>query len=106
MNDIIFQLATLVVSVAAAAVARYVIPWIQSNINAHTLAEIQYWVEASVFCAQQLFDKTDGQKKKEAVEMFLREVLEQKEIHITESQLDTLIEAAVKQLKLQEAEYD
>ena len=102
MNDIIFQLAMLLVSVSAAAVARYVVPWIQSNINAHILAEVQYWVEAAVFCAQQMFEPSDGQKKKEAVELFLKDILQQKGIPITDSQLDTLIEAAVKQLKLQE----
>ena len=102
MNDILYQIAMLIVSIVSAVLARYVIPWIKMSIDARTLEQIRGWVESAVLSAQQLMTDSTGQKKKEAVEIFIRQLLSEKGIILTDSQLDTLIEAAVKQMKISE----
>ena len=66
------------------------------------MEKVKFWVEAAVHCAQQLMADTDGADKKQAVEAFLRRLLDENHISITDEQLNTLIEAAVKQMKIAE----
>lgn len=66
------------------------------------MERIQFWVEAAVHCAQQLMSDVDGADRKEAVEAFLKRLLDENHISISDEQLDTLIESAVKQMKIAE----
>lgn len=66
------------------------------------MEKVRFWVEAAVHCAQQLMADNEGADKKQAVETFLRRLLDDNHISITDEQLNTLIEAAVKQMKIAE----
>ena len=66
------------------------------------MEKVKFWVEAAVNCAQQLMSDLDGADRKKAVEAFLKRLLDENNISITDEQLDTLIESAVKQLKIAE----
>lgn len=63
---------------------------------------MKFWVEAAVHCAQQLMSEQPGADRKEAVKFFLRRFLDENKIVMTDEQLNTLIEAAVKQMKISE----
>lgn len=104
MKDIIFEIVKLVVMVVALIVARYVIPWIKGIIEANNLDVVATWVTNAVLYAQQVYSEDTGEARKEIVVEFLKGLLEDKKISITDEQLNTLIEAAVKEMKLQESE--
>lgn len=102
MDDIVFEILKCVVMVAALIVARYFVPWIKSVIETNNLSVVVEWVSSAVLMAQQVYTGAKGSDKKETVVKFLKSVLAEKNITITDEQLDTLIEAAVKEMKLQE----
>ena len=102
MNDILFELLKLIVMIAVLLVMRYAIPWLRARIGAEKMAEIEKWAEKAVLMAQQVYWNKSGEERKEIVTEFLREMLIAKNISISGEQLEILIEAAVKQMKIEE----
>lgn len=108
MSDIIFEVLKLAVMIAALVIVRYVVPWIRTKIDNETLSLVTAWVAKAVRSTQQVMDSGSGAEKKAIVTEFLKEVLTAKNISLSDSQLETLIEAAVRQMKMEEnigAEY-
>ena len=91
MNEMIFEVLRLVVLLAVFAATCYLIPWIRGKIGQDRLDEITKWVNAAVLMAQQVYDARTG-----------ADILIAKNISISDEQLDILIEAAVKGMKMQE----
>lgn len=102
MNDIIFQALKLVVMIAIVLVVRYVVPLVKRLIDTDKMEVIAQWAEQAVLYAQQVYQSSTGAEKKAIVTQFLREILTAKNISITDEQLDVLIEAAVKSMKMME----
>ncbi len=102
MNDIIFEVVKVVVMVAALVVTRYLIPWMKEKIGVEKLEQIEKWVKYAVEMAQQVHWDQPGEDRKAIVTKFLRDILIAKNISISENHLDVLIEAAVKEMKIQE----
>ena len=101
MNDIIFEALKLLIMVCVAVIARYVIPWLKSRIEQDKMAAIEKMVTQAVLYAQQVLTSKSGAEKKAIVTDLLKEMLT-KNISITDEQLNILIEAAVKQMKMEE----
>ena len=102
MNEIIFEVLRLVVLLAVFAVSCYLIPWIRGKIGQDRLDEITRWVNTAVLMAQQVYHAQTGAARKAIVIDLLRDILIAKNISISDDQLDMLIEAAVKQMKISE----
>lgn len=102
MNEMIFEVLRLVVLLAVFAVTCYLIPWIRGKIGQDRLDEITRWVNAAVLMAQQVYNAKTGAERKAIVVDLLRDILIAKNISISDEQLDILIEAAVKGMKIQE----
>lgn len=102
MDEIIFEIIKLIVMVAALVIARYLVPWIKEKIGADKLAEVEKWVKYAVLKAQQVLWEESGEDKKAYVTEFLKKLLIAKNIALSDEQLDVLIEAAVKQMKIEE----
>lgn len=102
MTDIIFELINLVVMIAAAVVARYLIPWIKERIGTEKLNTVAEWAKKAVLYAEQVMTSATGEEKKEAVTAILKEIVEANNISITDEQIDILIESAVKQMNMDE----
>ena len=102
MNDILFELLKLIVMIAVLLVMRYAIPWLRARIGAEKIAEIEKWAKKAVLMAQLVYWNKSGEERKEIVTEFLREMLIAKNISISGEQLEILIEAAVKQMKIEE----
>lgn len=102
MNDILFELLKLIVMIAVLFVMRYAIPWLRARIGVEKMTEIEKWAEKAVLMAQQVYWNKSGEERKEIVTEFLREMLIVKNISISGEQLEILIEAAVKQMKIEE----
>ena len=102
MSDILFEILKIVIMVAALAIARYLVPWIKEKIGADKLAGAEKWARYAVLKAQQVHWEESGADRKTYVTEFLKELLIAKNIALSDEQLDILIEAAVKQMKMEE----
>lgn len=102
MSEIVMEILKVVVMLAVLVVTRYLIPWIKAQIGAKQMEEIRAWVNDAVLMAQQVYDAKSGAERKAVVVDLIREMLIKKNIDISIEQLDTLIEAAVKAMKMQE----
>ncbi len=102
MNEMIFEVLRLIVLLAVFAVTCYLIPWIRGKIGQDKLDEITKWVNYAVLMAQQVYHARTGAERKAIVIKLLRDILIAKNISISDDQLDILIEAAVKAMKMQE----
>jgi LL-H family phage holin len=98
MNDILFEILRMVVVVAIILLTRYVVPYLKTKIEESKNKWLLAWVETAVKSAQQSIDDT-GEEKKAIVTKFLKEMLIQKNISISDEQLSNLIEAAVFAMK-------
>lgn len=101
MNEIIFEAVKVVVMVAALLVARYLLPWLKEKIGTDKLVVAEKWARYAVLYAQQVLWKEDGKDRKAYVTQFLKEILTDKNIALSDEQVDVLIEAAVKQMKIE-----
>lgn len=100
MNDVIFEILKAVLVLVIILIAKYLVPWIKLQVEGMKHEWLLKWVELAVRSAEQtiLGDKT-GPEKKAIVTKFLKEQLQQKNISISDEQLNTLIEAAVYAMK-------
>lgn len=97
MNDITFSILKIVVSIAAALIAVYAVPYLYALKDNEKLALVSSMVETAVLAAEQTI-KTGGAAKREEVMRFMTDWLNQKKIAITQEQLSQLLEAAVYEL--------
>lgn len=102
MSEILFEVIKVVVMVAALVITRYLVPWLREKIGADKLAVAEKWARYAVLKAQQVLWDESGKDRKSYVTEFLKEILIAKNIALSDEQLDVLIEAAVKQMKIQE----
>lgn len=103
MNEIIFEAIKVVVLVVALIITRYLVPWLKEKIGADKLEMAEKWVKYAVLKAQQVLWAESGEDRKAYVTEFLKEILIAKNIALSDEQLDVLIEAAVKQMKIEES---
>lgn len=102
MNDMVFELVKVAVMLAALVATRYIIPWIKDKIGADELALVADLAKKAVLYAQQTMWSEPGAERKAVVTQFLKEMLMAKKISISDEQLNVLIEAAVKEMKISE----
>lgn len=100
MNDIIFEIIKIAVMAVMLLITRYLIPMLKEKIGAEKLATAERWTKYAVLKAQQVLWSESGQDRKAYVTQFLKEILIEKNIALSEEQIDVLIEAAVKQMRL------
>lgn len=93
MTDIT-PVISAVITLLSAVVTVFLVPWIKRQTSAKDREELLKWVEIAVAAAEQLFDPSQGEDKKESVVEFLRE----KGFVFSEAEIDTAIEAAVLKL--------
>lgn len=103
MSEIIFEGLKFIVMLAVLVFMRYIIPWAKARIGAENQEMVEKWVNTVVLMAQQVHYAKTGAERKAIVVERLKLILTQKNIAISEKQLDTLIEAAVKVMKMEEA---
>lgn len=96
MSDIAFTALKLVVMIVTALVARYLVPWLKDSF-------VMSIVLKAVYMAQQVYYEKPGADRKKIVLEYVNKILAKKHLSISEEELDILIEAAVKQLRMEES---
>ena len=100
MNDIVFEVLKCAVIVCIMVLCRHVIPWVKAQMDATQYSFLMELARTAVLFAEQTIPGSgNGKLKKAVVRDYLEDLLARKKIHITEEQLDALIEAAVNQMK-------
>lgn len=100
MNDITFLILKIVVSVCAALVTAYIIPYLRTLRTDKKYSALLDMVAIAVRAAEQMIRESgQGAAKKEQVVEFVREWMQQQGIDLTYDQLSQLIEACVYQMK-------
>ena len=102
MNEILFGVFRLIIWVAILIVICYLLPLIRGKIGQDKLNEITKWVNTAVLMAQQVHYAKSGPERKAIVVDLMKDILIAKNISISDEQLDMLIEAAVKAMKIEE----
>ena len=100
MDDITMILLKVVISVCAALITAYVLPYIKTLKDDARYAKVIEVVELAVRAAEQVIrDPKSGQIKKARVLKVVRKWLGEHNIDISEDEIDQLIESAVFQMK-------
>lgn len=102
MTDIVFEVLKLLVMALALIATRYLIPLLREKVSAEKLADVEKWVKFAVLKAQQVMQASSGKEKKLYVMEFARTIIDYYGLSLTSEQIDTLIESAVKQMKMEE----
>jgi len=97
MNTMTFEIIKAILMAVIAGVTLYLIPLIKERIGTERLNQMETWAMNAVLWAEQ-FIKADGNDKKKAVVDFLKKIRNEKNINITDEQIEILIEAAVKSM--------
>ena len=102
MTNLIFDVVKAVVCLIVGAAVIYVVPWLKTHINAERLTIAMMIIEATVKAVQQTMGNATGAERKEEVVKKVLHALALHGIYLSSEQLDDLIEAAVKTMKIQE----
>lgn len=97
MNEITFELLRIVVMIAVFVVMRFFIPWAKELIEQSQYNQLIKDIYFAVRAAEQTMrEQGSGAAKKASVLEMIVESLKKKHfLHLTEKQIDDLIEAAV-----------
>lgn len=100
MDEITFAILKIVVSVCAALITAYVLPYLKSLKYDKRFEVLFDMITLAVKAAEQTIKgKGQGELKKETVANFISEWMDKNGMKITAEELDSLIESAVYQLK-------
>ena len=103
MNDDIFKIILGLISILGTVLTGIVVPYVKEKIGNEKLAKYEEWATLAVRSAEMIFsDKGMGEAKKEYVINFLNDLFNKNKVVITPQQIEILLEAAVKSMKLDE----
>lgn len=98
MRDIVLELLKLTIMIATMLITRYAIPWIKAKTENETMHALIDWAVQAVLAAEQCHQSESGPERKAIVTKFIKQILEQKNIALSDEEIDVMIEAAVKQM--------
>lgn len=102
MREIILEALKLTIMIATLLITRYAIPWIRAKTENSVMQALIEWTGQAVLAAEQTHDAGSGAEKKAIVTDFIKKLLIQKNITLSDEEIETLIEAAVRQMKLED----
>lgn len=100
MREIYIEIAKLAIMLMCAAVTRFLIPWIKSKTDNAVMQTLIDWTAQAVLAAEQTHAAGTGVAKKEIVTEFIKRLLIQKNISLSDEEIEMLIEAAVRQMHM------
>lgn len=100
MREIVLELLKLTIMIAALVVTRYVVPWIKAKTQSDTMSVLIDWVMQAVLAAEQCHQAQSGAERKAIVTRFIKQILEQKNLALSDEEIDVMIEAAVRQMNV------
>jgi LL-H family phage holin len=103
MNEKLFDIILMLIPILGIIITGIIIPFIKEKIGSEKLAKYEHWANIAVRAAEMLWvESGKGADKKQYVVDFLNKMFNKNKVVITEQQIEILVEAAVKQMKLEE----
>ena len=100
MNDILYEVLKSVVVLVLILITRYAIPYLKQKIENSKYDWVVKWVDIAVRSTEQtIFGDKMGLERKTIVTRFIKKLLLQKNIALSDEQLDNIIESAVFAMK-------
>lgn len=96
MKELIFNFLMAFVLFVIGVITRYLVPWIKEKIQGTKLEQVMVWAYKLVQAAEQTI--TGGEDKKCFVTKKLKEILTAKNLALSDTQIDALIEGIVNEL--------
>lgn len=100
MNELVLEIVKLVVMLVVTGVCAYAVPYLKSKIGMDKLDKLAFWSNQFVLTAQQVMWAKTGEERKAYVKDAMKEITREANIKITDEQMDALIEASVKAMKM------
>lgn len=98
MREIVLELLKLTIMIVAMLLTRYVVPWLKAKTQNETMHALIDWAIQAVLAAEQAHKAESGPERKAIVTRFIKQILEQKNLALSDEEIDVMIEAAVKQM--------
>lgn len=103
MNEYVFEIVLGIIGILGTVLTGIVVPYIKEKIGNEKLAKYEEWATLAVNSAEMIFKGQGmGETKKEYVVNFLNEMFNKNKVVITPQQIEILLEAAVKAMKIDE----
>lgn len=100
MNDILYEILKSVAVLVLILITRYAVPYLRQKIENSKYDWVLKWVDITVRSTEQtIFGDKKGAERKAIVTKFIKQMLLQKNISLSDEQLDNIIEAAVFSMK-------
>lgn len=100
MREIILEALKLTIMIATLLITRYAIPWFKAKTDNAVMQALIDWIGQAVMAAEQTHAAGSGPEKKQIVTEFIKRMLIQKNISLSDEEIEMLIEAAVRQMKI------
>lgn len=98
MREITLEALKLLIMVTVLVLTRFVVPWLKAKTQNETMQAVLDWTMQAVLAAEQAHQAQTGAERKYIVTEFIKQILIQKNISLSDEELNTLIEAAVMQM--------
>ena len=98
MREITLEALKLLIMVTVLVLTRFVVPWLKAKTQNETMQAVLDWTMQAVLAAEQAHQAQTGAERKYIVTEFIKRILIQKNISLSDEELNTLIEAAVMQM--------
>ena len=98
MREITLEALKLLIMVTVLVLTRFVVPWLKAKTSNETMQVVLDWTMQAVLAAEQAHQAQTGAERKYIVTEFIKNILIQKNISLSDEELNTLIEAAVMQM--------
>ena len=98
MREITLEALKLLIMVTVLVLTRFVVPWLKAKTQNETMQAVLDWTMQAVLAAEQAHQAQTGAERKYIVTEFIKNILIQKNISLSDEELNTLIEAAVMQM--------
>ena len=98
MREITLEALKLLIMITVLVLTRFVVPWLKAKTENETMQAVLDWTVQAVLAAEQAHQAQTGAERKYIVTEFIKSILIQKNISLSDEELNTLIEAAVMQM--------
>lgn len=103
MNEILYEILKASIVLVLILLTRYAVPYLKQMVENSKYEWVVKWAEIAVKSAEQtVFGDKKGPERKAIVTQFIKKMLLQKNISISDEQLNNIIEAAVFAMKKKE----
>lgn len=103
MNEILYEILKASIVLVLILLTRYAVPYLKQMVENSKYEWVVKWAEVAVKSAEQtVFGDKKGPERKAIVTKFIKKMLLQKNISISDEQLNNIIEAAVFAMKKKE----